>query len=193
LLARINLWTFGLPALRERREDIEPNLEFELKRYSEREGSKVSFNKEARDSYLAFATSEAAIWASNFRDLGASATRMATLAPAGRIDLATVSHEIATLKRLWRGKSDGRRQTNLRVAQLQHQGLLQSLDLFDEAQLETVLEVCQSAATLSEAGRKLFSQSRNLKTSTNDADRLRKYLTRFELSFDHIKGLLEST
>ena len=33
LLARINLWTFGLPALRERREDIEPNIDYELERY----------------------------------------------------------------------------------------------------------------------------------------------------------------
>ena len=32
LLARINLWTFRLPALRERVEDIEPNLDFELDR-----------------------------------------------------------------------------------------------------------------------------------------------------------------
>ncbi len=30
LLARINLWTFRLPGLRERPEDIEPNLDHEL-------------------------------------------------------------------------------------------------------------------------------------------------------------------
>ena len=30
LLARINLWTFSLPGLRARPEDIEPNLQFEL-------------------------------------------------------------------------------------------------------------------------------------------------------------------
>ena len=34
LLARINLWTFRLPALRERPEDIPPNLEFELEQVS---------------------------------------------------------------------------------------------------------------------------------------------------------------
>lgn len=38
LFARLNLWTFQLPALRDRKEDIEPNLEFELRRFSEREG-----------------------------------------------------------------------------------------------------------------------------------------------------------
>ena len=31
LLARINLWDFQLPGLADRREDIEPNLEYELK------------------------------------------------------------------------------------------------------------------------------------------------------------------
>ena len=30
LLARINLWSFQLPNLRDRKEDIEPNIEFEL-------------------------------------------------------------------------------------------------------------------------------------------------------------------
>ena len=49
LYARLNLWTFQLPALRERKEDIEPNLDFELRRYLEREGENVTFNKEARE------------------------------------------------------------------------------------------------------------------------------------------------
>ncbi len=57
LYARLNLWTFQLPALKDRREDIEPNLEFELKRWSEGEGQNVTFNREARERYLAFALS----------------------------------------------------------------------------------------------------------------------------------------
>lgn len=56
LLARLNLWTFQLPALRERKEDIEPNLDFELRRFLEREGQNVTFNREARERYLTFAT-----------------------------------------------------------------------------------------------------------------------------------------
>ena len=39
LLARIDLWSFELPGLAERREDIEPNLEYELNRYAEKAGS----------------------------------------------------------------------------------------------------------------------------------------------------------
>jgi transcriptional regulatory protein RtcR len=36
LLARINLWTFTLPGLRSRSEDIEPNLQFELDQFAQR-------------------------------------------------------------------------------------------------------------------------------------------------------------
>lgn len=57
------------------------------------------------------------------------------------------------------------------------------LDRFDVVQLEEVLRVCRRSPSLSEAGRTLFAESRKGRTSTNDADRLRKYLARFELSF----------
>ncbi len=36
LFARINLWCFELPGLAERREDIEPNLDYELNRFAEK-------------------------------------------------------------------------------------------------------------------------------------------------------------
>src|SRR5437868_9554924 len=36
LLARINLWTFTLPGLRDRPEDLEPNLQFELEQFARR-------------------------------------------------------------------------------------------------------------------------------------------------------------
>jgi transcriptional regulatory protein RtcR len=191
LLARINLWSFVLPALRERLEDIEPNIDYELKRLSDFEGRSVSFNKEARDNYLRFAMSEAAIWSANFRDLGASVTRMVTLAPSGRIDVKTVQHEITTLQRLWRDSSTTT--AAQRVAALQHQGIIGALDYFDEAQLEAVLGVCSTSQNMSEAGRKLFARSRTQKSSTNDADRLKKYLSRFELNFDAVKTALAKT
>lgn len=38
LLTRIHLWTFALPGLTERREDLEPNLDYELERWDERHG-----------------------------------------------------------------------------------------------------------------------------------------------------------
>jgi transcriptional regulatory protein RtcR len=64
------------------------------------------------------------------------------------------------------------------------------LDRFDRAQLEDVLQVCRSAATLSAAERVLFDRSRERKSSANDADRLRKYLARFDLDWSGLKDRL---
>jgi transcriptional regulatory protein RtcR len=63
---------------------------------------------------------------------------------------------------------------------------LAAIDLFDRVQLEQVITICRRCRTLSEAGRALFNRSRAQRASTNDADRLRKYLARFELSLDSI-------
>jgi transcriptional regulatory protein RtcR len=183
LLARLNLWTFELPGLAERREDIEPNLDFELMKHGEREGDHVAFNREARERYLAFALSPEAIWAANFRDLGASVTRMATLAPRGRIDEATVEDEIVRLRRLWSAP----REKDGVLASLFSNTELETIDLFDRAQLAEVVEVCRREPTLSAAGRALFAASRAQKTSSNDADRLRKYLARFGLDWEVVK------
>ncbi len=60
------------------------------------------------------------------------------------------------------------------------------IDLFDRAQLAAVIDVCRTSGSLSAAGRALFAVSRLHKTSGNDADRLRKYLARFDLKFEDI-------
>ncbi|MEM9800465.1 MAG: RNA repair transcriptional activator RtcR, partial [Planctomycetota bacterium] len=101
LLARIDLWTFELPPLRARIEDLEPNLEFELDRVRRTTGRRVSFNREARERFLSFAVSPSSAWRGNFRDLGAAVTRMVTLARGGRITRALVDEEIERLSRAW--------------------------------------------------------------------------------------------
>lgn len=101
IYARLNLWTFALPGLANGREDIAPNLDCELDRFAEREGTRVTFNKEAHECYLAFAMSSQAVWPGNFRDLAASVTRMATFNPEGPIDSDCVDAEVMRLKRLF--------------------------------------------------------------------------------------------
>jgi len=59
-------------------------------------------------------------------------------------------------------------------------------DLFDRIQLTGIIEICRDSKNLSDAGRKLFGTSRDRKTTTNDADRLRKYLARFALDWQKI-------
>jgi transcriptional regulatory protein RtcR len=179
LFARLNLWTFALPSLAERREDIEPNLDFELDRFAQREGTRVTFNKEARERYLAFAVSPAARWSGNFRDLAASVTRMATLSPSGRIDAEAVTAETGRLARLWSGERGG----ESALADLLGEDQIATIDPFDRVQLEFVVATCRQCATLSDAGRQLFAASRQQRTSTNDADRLRKYLAKFGLDW----------
>ncbi|HEY0112667.1 MAG TPA: RNA repair transcriptional activator RtcR [Allosphingosinicella sp.] len=184
LFARLNLWTFELPALRDRLEDIEPNLDYELDRFAEREGTRVSFNKEARRAFLEFATSPSAVWAGNFRDLAASVTRMATFAPGGRIDLATVEAEEARLTRFWSSGSAG----GSELETLLEPDRLAEIDPFDRVQLAEVIRVCRRSRSLSEAGRTLFSASRSRRSSSNDADRLRKYLQRYGLEWSSLTG-----
>lgn len=184
LLARLNLWTFTLPGLAERREDIAPNIEYELDRFAEREGMRVTFNKEAHQAYLAFATAPDARWSGNFRDLAASVTRMATLSPGGRIDLACVKAETLRLRRSWDG-TPGAPDILEGLLSPEH---LDALDPFDRVQLAHVVATAQASRSLSEAGRTLFAASRARRASANDADRLRKYLARFELSWQAIAG-----
>lgn len=185
LLARINLWTFRLPSLKERAEDIEPNLKFELEEYAQRQGTRVTFSREAQAKFLKFAVSSDAHWQGNFRDLNSSVTRMATLAPGGRISTEVVEEEIECLCQLWAEPVSD--EDELLDVLLDRQKL-EELDLFDRLQLASVIKICREAGTLSEAGRKLFGSSRGRKKTTNDADRLRKYLARFGLSWQDLQS-----
>jgi transcriptional regulatory protein RtcR len=187
LLARINLWTFRLPALTERPEDIEPNLRFELDRAAARLQTKVTFNREARDRFLRFATGPTAAWPGNFRDFSAAVMRMATLAQGGRIDEPAVAEEVARLRADWAAAhGDDAAPGSADLEPLLGPGGVDALDRFDLVQLAEVVRVCRRAPSLSAAGRVLFNRSRAERTTTNDADRLRKYLARFGLDFRRI-------
>ena len=184
LLCRINLWTFHMPGLAKRPEDIEPNLKFELDRFAERNNVHVSFNKEARNQFLAFATSPTALWSGNFRDLNGAVTRMSTLAPGGRITKEVVLEEISRLKAMWRSaKTEANDKLLLEVI---GSDSAEQLDRFEKIQLEDVLKVCRESKNMSEAGRKVFAVSRKNKKKTNDSDRLRKYLAKYHIKWSDI-------
>jgi transcriptional regulatory protein RtcR len=185
LLARINLWTFQLPALRDRREDIEPNIDYELDRFLQANSSSVRFNAEARAAYTSFATSANAEWTGNFRELSASVSRMATLADGGRISEEVVRDEIERLRASWRPTRSSALDGLLSPAQID------ALDMFDRLQLQAVVEVCRRSTSLADAGRKLFAATRTRRTSHNDSDRLRKYFARFDLDWVAIQRNVE--
>ena len=185
LLARVDLWTFRLPALRERPEDLEPNLDFELEAATRTLGRRISMSKEARGAFLDFALSPAATWPANFRDLNAAVTRMATLAAGGRITGEGVDEEVRRLEAAWapaRGTETGDGLEDVLPA-----AAVEALDRFDRVQLADVVAVCRRSRSLSDAGRTLFSASRARRASRNDSDRVRKYLARFGLSFEAMR------
>src|SRR4029450_4740868 len=107
------------------------------------------FSKEARDQFVAFAVSDRARWPGNFRDLNAVITRLATLAPAGRITVDRVRAEVASLTSAW--LSSPRERTAGLVDQIVDPAALVHIDRFDRVQLEDVLSVCRAARTLSAA------------------------------------------
>jgi transcriptional regulatory protein RtcR len=184
LLCRINLWTFALPGLRSRPEDIEPNLQFELDQLARKTGQRITFSKEARLEFLKFALSSAALWSGNFRDLNAAIVRMGTLAQGARISVELVQEEIQRLHGSW--PADESPVEDGVLPRFFAPDQLEQVDLFDRLQLERVIEVCRRSRSISEAGRNLFHVSRSRKSSNNDADRLRKYLARFNLDWSEI-------
>ena len=182
LLSRLNLWTFRLPPLRDRTEDLDANLLHELERAERTLGVRVGFNADAADAWRRFARAPDTPWPGNFRDFGGAILRLCTLAPRGRITRAQVEEEIETLRRRWR-RAEPDPDARL-VAEVTDR----PLDPFDVPQLAHAIRVCRTSATISDAGRRLFAVSREERTSRNDADRLRKYLARFDLTWADLQG-----
>ncbi|WP_299154542.1 hypothetical protein [uncultured Tateyamaria sp.] len=166
--------------MRERPEDIAPNIAFERARVEKLLGSRVTFNADAQAAYERFATDPGTLWPGNFRDLGASVQRMCTLAPRGRITPAMVETEIATIRGTWAAANTD---PDMQLIARYLGSKAAQIDEFDRVQLAAVIRICQISASLSAAGRRLFAASRAAKTSRNDADRLRKYLDRFRLDW----------
>lgn len=205
LYARINLWSYQLPGLAQRPQDIEPNMDHLLRVVSAdvRGNHPVAhWSVQARTAYLDFAQSPQALWTGNFRDLTASMTRLATLAQNGRISTALVEAEIERLRWQWKPALDARTGLlglagsgtsagagdDVGLQALLGADAVQAMDVFDQLQLTAVLRVCRSAKTLSEAGRLLFQATRAQRAVVNDADRLRKYLARFDLDWERVSA-----
>jgi transcriptional regulatory protein RtcR len=139
-------------------------------------------SKEVRAKFLAFAHSVEARWSANFRDLNAAITRMATLAEGGRITASVLDEELARLRTAWAEPEMEDDETELLNSVLGPKRLAE-IDPFDQAQLAYVIRVCRESKNQSDAGRKLFRITRLARKHTNDADRLTKYLARFDLTW----------
>ena len=202
LFARLNTWTFFLPSLKDRIEDLPANIDYELARLGSEQQYQYRFEPEARAYFEAFAMSSEATWQGNFRDLSASMTRLTTLCEGKVIRMPDVKAEITRLKHLWALPSSAQHQvdkadTPSLTEQQAHADTVLSrhlssddkdaLDPFDAVQLAYVIEVCYQHSSQAAAGRYLYANSRNKLKSNNDSDRLRKYLLKFGLRFDGLK------
>jgi len=184
LLARINLWSFELPGLAQRREDIEPNLDYELEQFAN-VGGRVRMSKDVRQRFLKFARSAEAEWRGNFRDLNAAVRRMATLAESGRVTAGGVDDEIERLNANWTPQASSA--DDLLIEAIVGAKAFAKMDPFDIPQLANVIRVCQSSTSMAAAGKKLFRVSRAKKANPNDSDRLRKYLARFGVDWKSLR------
>jgi transcriptional regulatory protein RtcR len=109
---------------------------------------------------------------------------MSTLAPGGRITKEVVQEEISRLKVLWRtAETDINKKFLNDVIGADR---AEQLDRFERVQLADVLKVCKRSKSMSEAGRKVFAVSRKNKRKTNDSDRLRKYLAKYNIKWNEI-------
>ncbi|CAM4114187.1 RNA repair transcriptional activator RtcR [Psychrobacter arenosus] len=212
LFARLNTWTFFLPSLKDRLEDLPANIDYELARLGSEQQQQYRFEPAARQRYETFATSLDATWQGNFRDLTASMTRLTTLADSKVIRVADVEAEIERLCHLWalpnnsapslqnslsNKKVDGHFNTDFNTQQIEtasdavleqyvEESVLATIDPFEAVQLAYVIGVCQQHKNQAAAGRYLYANSREQLKSPNDSDRLRKYLLKFNLKFDEL-------
>jgi len=111
----------------------------------------------------------------------------------GVISAEIVHGELQYLRGLWAGEPPVIRESAGEQASETARKILgeerwDGLDRFAKAQLADVLLVCRQAQSLSEAGRVLFSSSRLEKSTTNDTDRLRKYLLKFGITWNEIQN-----
>ncbi len=194
LYARINIWQYRLPALADRREDIEPSVAYILAMANSEIGRTCRFERGAWRLYLKFALSDKALWQGNFRELSASILRLATLAKDGLIDTPKVHAEIQRLQCQWqpldRQASNQAPNEPTKAKQpiytTKVQTVLDGLDTFDRLQLQQVIDVCRLHDSLAAAGRALFDKSRQHRKAVNDSDRLRKYLGKWGLTWAQI-------
>jgi transcriptional regulatory protein RtcR len=96
-----------------------------------------------------------------------------------------VDDEITRLRRLWQrtARHDG---DGVDLGEVIGTAAVSQLDLFDALQLSAVIKVCRQSKSLSDAGRQLYAVSRDAKSKPNDADRLKKYLARYDLAWDQL-------
>lgn len=184
LLARINGWTFMIPPLRKRPEDLTKALDDLL------ENTEKKIDQDAHDAYLKFARSPKAVWKDNFRDLSKSVRRMVVKSGNKDISIEVVRKEIKDLESQWESHSATFEKTDLRndpLFPLIQKHYSNEIDDLDLVQLLYVIKICRQSNSLAKVYQTVCKFTREEKKTTNDSDRLSKYLKEYNLTFAQIK------
>ena len=188
LLARIETWHFKLPALKERPEDIEPNIEKALDDESQTFNSRTTMTTEARAKFLKFAQSSSSTWDANWRDFNQAFHRMATFCNEGkRIGVKEVEREIKNLQARWNNPADSDDEFPLSRKLLGKR--FHDYDLIEIITLEGACKHMRTCKNQAVAGRKLFQSTLEDKPKTNLSDRIKKLLNSFDLNWEQIQEL----
>lgn len=198
LLQRINRWTYRIPGLSERREDIEPNFNYELDLFRNQVNRGVVITDEARKLFMDYALAETTRWDGNFRELRNMVARMGTLAQDGEIRPSDVEREILRNRNeavkesatepseaLPQHPSFGEEDPYLKS--LLGSGYTARMDAIEIATLTYVLNICKTCSSAAEAGRKLYNITREGRSVHNDSDRIAKFLKAYNLKFSQLQ------
>ena len=195
LLQRINRWTYRIPGLAERREDIEPNFEYELRYFKDHVNRGVVITDEARKVFMDYALAETTPWSGNFRELRNMVTRLGTLAKDGEITPQDVNREIRRNQPVEQVAQEAPNEPASVLPEEEDEYLKSLLgsgytgryDAIALATLKYVLDVCKTSASAAEAGRKLYNVSRDSRSIANDSDRIAKFLKTYNLKFSQLQ------
>lgn len=200
LLQRINRWSYRIPGLAERREDIEPNLDYELRLFRDNANRGVLITEDARKLFMDYALAETTSWSGNFRELRNMVSRMGTLATDGEIKPEDVNREIERAGSQTRipGPSTQPVTTTEDANPEPEDEYLKSLlgpgysGRYDAIELNTlkyVLDVCRTCRSAADAGRRLYNVTRDSRSIANDSDRIAKFLKTYHLKFNQLEHL----
>ena len=213
LFERIRTWTYTIPGLANRKDDIAPNIKEELKRFENEYGRRVTLDGQPFEQFLNYVKSIPL--EGNFRELRRMIWHMATFADNGVINMDLVDMEIKQHK----SKNDPHTQSNAKTSvmdttvgpnksnagdladklllQLFGDGYKVKFDPLFLCQLRYVISVCCQGSTRSAAdvGRTIsparLRQSKNGGNANNILANFfkRKEIREYKLSFAKIREL----
>ena len=116
--------------------------------------------------------------------------RMSTLADGGRITADIVRDELSRKRTSCQSEVSSTvisRTSDADLAKLLGNDYKTRFDEFDTVQLKHVIKVCRESDSMADAAKKLFAVSFKTKKSSNNSDRLSKYLAKFGLKFKNLR------